>query len=214
MSNIIGYGEDVLTYWAITSQINKVLSSLGDKSTSNDVVVFYRPSFGRRGRVKSDTSKEKLSAEFGECDAIVGTHEAIYLIESKWESSPEIRGDFINLTEIQIHRHKLIRWYLENWRKNQPIDWSTFISQSDKDFREKFPGNKMALVNSILSMNLEFLLHKLSKCGSSIHDVLLFFCQIGCDKPKGVIPGRFHLVALEYKPLVPSRYFQMTQEVG
>ncbi len=209
MSRIISYGEDALTYWAITSQLGEILRTLDDKSLPADAIVIYRPSFGRRGSIGPNAKKEQLSAEFGECDAILGTQQAVYLVESKWDSSSEIHDDWITLKDVQIRRHKIMRWYLETWRASGPKDWMTFVAQQGAAFQTQFPGNKMAPVNSRLAHNLEFILRRLSECGTRVQDVLLFIGQASSSKPIGVQPDSFSLVMLEYQPLVPSGYFQM-----
>ncbi len=209
MSRIIGYGEDALTYWAITSQLGEILLALRDKSSPADAIVIYRPSFGRRGRIGPDAKKEQLSAEFGECDAILGTQQAIYLVESKWDSSSETHDDLITLRGVQIRRHQIMRWYLETWRVNRPEDWMAFVTQQGTAFQTLFPGNKMASAGSRLARNLEFILSTLSECGARVQDVLLFIGQVGSSKPIRVHPSNFDLVVLEYQPLVPSGYFEM-----
>lgn len=209
MSSIIGYGEDALTYWAITSRLGEILRTLGDKSLPADTIVIYRPSFGRRGSIGPDAKKEQLSAEFGECDAILGTQQAVYLVESKWDSSAEIRDDWITLKAVQIRRHKIMRWYLETWQVSQPKDWMTFVAQQGTAFQARFPGNKIAPVDSRLAQNLEFVLRTLSECGTHVQDVLLFIGQASSSKPVGVQPDSFSFVIVEYQPLVPSGYFQM-----
>src|SRR5512143_1712426 len=100
MSRIFGYGEDALTYWAVTSRLGEMLQALGDKSLPADATVIYRPSFGRRGSIGPTATNEQYSAEFGEFDAILGTRQAVYLVESKWDSSSEIRDDQITLRDV------------------------------------------------------------------------------------------------------------------
>ena len=209
MSRIIGYGEDALTYSAITSQPGSILKALGDKGSVTDAIVIYRPSFGRRGSIGPDAKTEQLSAEFGEFDAILGTQQAVYLIESKWDSSTETHDDLITLKGVQIRRHQIMRWYLETWRVSRPKDWITFVTQQGPAFQTRFPGNKIAPVSSRLARNLEFILSTLGEFGARVQDVLLFIGQAGSSKPIKVQPSNFGLVVLEYQPLVPSRYFEM-----
>ncbi len=65
MSRLIGYGEDALTYWAITSRLGEILQILGDKSALTNVTVIYRPSFGRRGSIGPNAPPSQKRAEFG-----------------------------------------------------------------------------------------------------------------------------------------------------
>jgi len=214
MSQIYCYGEDALTYWAITSQLDKILRPLEDDCSPDEAIIVYRPSFGRRGRANLNSAGKPLRAGFGECDAIIGTRHSTYLIESKWSSSPKVQGNKIILNEVQIHRHEIIRWYLDKWRASQPMSWQTFISEFECEFIAKFQGNKMAPFESILAKNLEFLLKTLSQCGTCIQNILLFFDKAGGTKPMEVSPASFHLVTLEYYPLAPSGYFQIFPVTG
>ena len=213
MGQIICYGEDALTYWAITSKLGDILRTLGDNSYPSATIIIYRPSFGRRGSIGTHANEEQLSAEFGEFDTILGTQQAVYLVESKWDSSPKTRNYWITLKNAQSRRHEIMRWYLNTWRMSQPKDWITFVAQQETTFQALFPGNKLAPADSRLAQNLEFFLNSLGKCGDHVQDVLLFFGQASSLKPVGVKPNSFKLVILEYKPLIPSGYFQI-QNLG
>jgi len=163
MTRLIGYGEDALTYWAITSKLDEILRTLGDKSYPSATVILYRPSFGRRGSTISQTTdKEQLNAEFGEFDAILGTQQAVYLIESKWDSPSRTRDYPITLNRVQSRRHEIMRWYLETWRASKPKDWKTFIARQETTFQTSFQGNRMAPADSRLAQNLEFVLRTLA----------------------------------------------------
>jgi Holliday junction resolvase-like predicted endonuclease len=209
MSQIIGYGEDALTYWAITSKLDEILRTLGDNSYPSATTIIYRPGFGRRGSIGTHIDKEQLSAEFGEFDAILGTQQAVYLVESKWDSSSKTRNYWITLKGVQSRRHEIMRWYLKTWRMSQPKDWTTFVAQQETTFQTLFPGNKLAPADSRLAQNLEFVLKTLGKCGAHVQDVLLFIGQTSSLKPIGVKPDSFKLVILKYQPLKPSGYFQI-----
>jgi hypothetical protein len=50
MVQVIGYGEDALTYHMLTTRLDEVLKELQDPSDPSNCVLFYRPSFGRGGR--------------------------------------------------------------------------------------------------------------------------------------------------------------------
>jgi hypothetical protein len=209
MSQIICYGEDALTYWAITSRLYELLQALGDNSFPSATVLMYHPSFGRRGSIGPQADKEQLSAEFGEFDAILGTQQAVYLVESKWDSSPRPGDYWIKLKDVQSRRHAIMHWYLKTWRTSQPKDWNAFAVQHEAAFQMEFQGYKLASADSRLAQNLEFVLKTLGKCGEHIQDVLLFIGQAASRKPLGVKPDGFKLVTLEYKPVIPSGYFQI-----
>jgi hypothetical protein len=209
MSQIIGYGEDALTYWAITSKLDEILRALDDISYPSATIIIYRPSFGRRGRISTQAGKEQLSAEFGEFDAILGTQQAVYLVESKWDSSSKTSNFWITLKGVQSRRHAIMRWYLQTWQINQPNDWTKFVEEHETTFRTLFPGNKLAPAGSRLAQNLEFVLNSLGKCGNHVQDVLLLIGQTSSHKPFGVKPDNFKLVTLKFQPLISSGYFQI-----
>lgn len=209
MSCIKNYSKDALTFWAITSKLGEIFRTLDDKNLPADAIVIYRPSFGQLGSIGPVAKKEQLSAEFGECNAILGTQQAIYLVESKWDTSPETRDDLIKLKALQIRRHKIMRWYIETWRVNQPKDWITFVAQNEIAFQTQFPGQKMVPVDSRLAQKLEFVMRILSECGSHVHDVVLLIGQASSSKPIVEKSDSFSLVILEYQPLVSAGYFQI-----
>jgi hypothetical protein len=209
MTRLFGYGEDALTYWAITSKLDEILRTLGDKSYPSATIMLYRPGFGRRGGIDLQANMGSFSAEFGEFDAILGTPQAVYLVESKRDSPSRTRDYSITLTGLQSRRFAIMRWYLETWRESRPKDWKTFVARQETVFQVKFPGYRMAPAESRLAQNLEFVLRTLGECGAPVQDVLLFIGQAGSPKPIRVKPAGFKLVKLEYKPLVSSGYFQI-----
>lgn len=112
MAKLIGYGEDSLTLWALTKNYAKFKEMFKQKFNDNldEATVFYRPSFGRGG--KSDKN-------FGEFDAVIVSSEKVYLVESKWNNSSEIRKSksTIVLREEQKLRYDILREYLKVWQK-------------------------------------------------------------------------------------------------
>ena len=80
---IFGYGEDSLTLWALKHELPFILQSLGDSVSPENCLIFYRPSFGRRGG--------NGRAEFGEFDFIMATEGSLYLGETKLDNSSEKR---------------------------------------------------------------------------------------------------------------------------
>jgi len=47
MSEILGYGEDAFTFWALKRHLAKILDELTDKTEPSDCLIFFRPGFGR-----------------------------------------------------------------------------------------------------------------------------------------------------------------------
>lgn len=202
---IFGYGEDALTYWAITSQLDKILEVLEanqDRSIPFNTIIIYRPSFGRGGKSK---------AIFGEFDAIIGTKKAVYLIESKWDRSSESKKGNINLRPVQTLRHEIMQWYFKKWWVTRPKNWNDFVTRHQLSFKTNFSGKEIAPDGSHLAHNLEFVLNKLDSCGKQVVNVLLLFMKKvnNKQKPSIVNPSSFVLVTLDYQPIAHSGYFQM-----
>ncbi len=145
---LFGYGEDSLTYWAI-SQLRTVLEQVGDESPTKDALCFYRPSFGRGGR---------SSSVFGEFDAILAVPAGIYLIEAKATTSKQFRNPVIKLSEAQIRRHEIFRWYLNAWRQITPDSWDAFREEALNSFEHKFADRTIPRATTKLAQNLEFVL--------------------------------------------------------
>jgi len=151
MNEILGYGEDAFTLWALKRRLPEILEELKDKTKPSDCLIFYRPSFGRRGG--------KARAEFGEFDAILSSSQNIYLIESKWD-----KKNGIELGKEQVRRHKIFSWYLENWdAQRYGNDWRKFESESQSNFAKTVQGRKIAPAENRLAENLEFVLNKLQE---------------------------------------------------
>ena len=107
MNEILGYGEDAFTFWALKRRLSEILKDLHDQTEPSDCLIFFRPSFGRRGG--------RGRAEFGEFDAILASPQNIYLIESKWDNLSENKNEQIELIDEEVLRHKIFSWYLRNW---------------------------------------------------------------------------------------------------
>lgn len=157
MSTMFGYGEDSLTLWALTDRLERTLKDLGDGSESKDCLVFYRPSFGRRGG--------KNRSEFGEFDAILATAKCIYPIESKWDSASDRMKDCITLKHNQLLRHKIFMWYYWKWSEGGGEEWEWFRNRHSEEFKKTFSGKRIPKEETLLARNLKFVLEKL--CGHS-----------------------------------------------
>lgn len=141
---VLGYGEDALTLWALKQNSSKILGKFQDKTALSDCIAFYRPSFGRHGK--------KGSSIFGEFDAIIVSKQNIYLIESKWDNHSEFSNQEFPLADHQILRHKIFAWYLTHWKKKYSGDWQTFITENQADF--PFSNKSIAPSGSLLAKNL------------------------------------------------------------
>jgi hypothetical protein len=213
MTQILGYGEDALTLWALKNHLSKILERFEDKSDPSKCLVFYRPSFGRAGG--------KNSSEFGEFDAIVVSPKNIYLVESKWDNLYRIKN-YENIVKNIIRpkqrlRHAVFSWYLTHWNKKYTSNWERFIEEQEPDFQRKFEKKlPRRTKNSLLPYNLKSILNKsLGRCRSfsskgNIKNVLLFFYNDG-KKPK--LPDKiaiFNLVKIDYNKELKENFINLT----
>ncbi len=179
---VLGYGEDFLTFWAINKKLDRIFNQLKDKTDPEECIVFYRPSFGRKGGT--------IRAEFGEFDAIIVTPKTAYLVESKWDgSNASFKDNILKLEEVQIRRHKIFRWYHENWKKE---NWTEFIQKHDYEFRKDF-GKNIAPAEELAQQKPADYLKRTQR--KELIDVLLFFHRR--EPPK--IETSFKIVTLKYR---------------
>ena len=197
---ILGYGEDALTYWALSQHMTDVIgrAPLNDDSPPEKTLLIYRPSFGRAGGPES--------AQFGEFDAIVGTPQATYLIESKWTGERIINGQ-VRLKAWQVLRHQIFRWIRDRWLEQPPANWEQFYNANADAFADHFQrdGKLLARPPSRLANNLHSILEELREFPRRTQDVLLYFHLEGAPVPRGVdVPGgdpNFAVVSFSYAPL-------------
>jgi hypothetical protein len=177
MRLVLGYGEDSLTLWGLTQNLDYILEKLDEKLEKP--LIFYRPSFGRHGWI-------------GEFDAIMITSRNAYLIESKWDKSVSPNG-ILELEEVQTKRHEILMWYVENYNGEK---WSKFAKKNESEFRTRFE-KKIPPEGSLLCENLQTVLSFLS--GKKLRNILLFF-------HKGKIPeikvDNFEILPIQYETFV------------
>ena len=207
MCKILGYGEDALTLWALKHRTSCILKSFQDQTAPSDCLVFYRPSFGRRGGEES--------AEFGEFDAILVSSENIYLIESKWDNLSRFNNGRITIRTEQKMRHLIFSWYLTHWDKKYFNDWKNFVKEQINDFQKKFPKKKIAPAGSLLATNLQFILTMLQKhCGQfsserNIKNVLLFLFNEKMSTPPTGISKGFKLISIDYRQEITGNFITL-----
>jgi hypothetical protein len=204
MSEILGYGEDALTLWALKQHVSTILNHFEDSSSPSDCLAFYRPSFGRH-------TKENSSA-FGEFDAIVASPQNIYLVESKWDNLVESKKDEFVIRREQLMRHQIFKWYLTHWKKKYANKWADFIEEQQSTFN--FGGKIIAPASSILAKNLEFALSKLlGRCGAfscedNVKNVLLFFYR-GKSRVPLKTDEAFSPIAIDYGKEAPNNFISL-----
>ncbi len=204
MTQWFAYGEDPRTFWALRDKLDVVLSQLDDKSDPAGATVFYRPSFGR----KASYDRDKPRAEFGEFDAIVATSKFIYPIEAKLHASQEVDGTRVTLGRAQVVRHRVFAWYLSRYVEST-VPWDRFVARYDSEFRDVFPGKKLAPPKSRLAYNIEFILQKLILFNSTTKDVLLYLHPKGSAPATSVDPETFSSVSVSFNPESRHGFFRL-----
>jgi hypothetical protein len=170
---ILSYGEDALTFWALQTQMSTILGELHDNSKIAECMAFYRPSFGRSGG--------EGSSQFGEFDFLLLTRENLYLGESKWDKSTEkiIEGD-LHLREEQLLRHKIFRFYVEEWAYGNYADWKDFMVRGAARLCDLGIKKPIAPEGSLLAENLKSISGIIKKhyaIPPKILNMLLYFCK-------------------------------------
>ena len=211
MNEMLGYGEDAFTFWALKGHLSEILKELKDQTEPLDCLIFFRPSFGRRGG--------RGRAEFGEFDAIVASSQNTYLIESKWDNRSENKKNEIKLAEEQVRRHKIFAWYLKNWdARRYSNNWAEFENDFQSNFTKEFQDRKIAPAGSRLAKDLEFVLNRLQEhcerlscdCGKP-RNVLLYFYGNESRKTERVAAGDLHfeVVNINYSQYTPSNFITL-----
>jgi hypothetical protein len=188
---ILAYGEDALTLWAIKSRLSVILQQLDDATPPSKCQILYRPSFGRRG--------------FGEFDFVLLSQQRLYLGESKWDGSLKSRRRIVRLEPGQVRRHELFAFYVTQWTSEQSASWAEFeqaVSQS---------GRPIAPADSILAANLFTVLRVIREfyhATPPIVNVLLYFYNsgIGSQPPPQVAPETFQIVSLDYSGIARDHF--------
>jgi hypothetical protein len=201
--DVYGYGEDALTLWAFYNRLPALLSQLNDDSSPDQCVLFFRPSFGRRGGGKS--------AQFGEFDFILLSSIRLYLGEAKSDRSSEaVRGEEIVLRQEQLLRHQVFRQYVTDWTRGSYDSWDAFLSA----VAPSWPGDKpMAPNGSLLSENLHRVLSTVqAKLNGTpeVVDVLLYLHDGDSAAAVSIsAPSGFQLAQLDYSPAKFGQYIHM-----
>ncbi len=187
---ILGYGEDALTLHAVVNGLPDIFARLGDDTDAARALVFYRPSFGRRGAPPD----RPPGSQFGEFDAIIGTARAVYLVEAKRSASGEVTGSDLQLRPEQIRRHLAFRAYFEEWRQERPSDWTSFATRMRAVFHSRGLRLDAPAAGTTLAKNIAYVLGRLDVCGSRLVDVLLF-CRLSDAAPVPETCGTFCIVS-------------------
>jgi hypothetical protein len=207
---VLGYGEDGLTYFFLTRHLEKILGPLGDPVAGVDPepLLFYRPSLGRSGGPKSP--------QLGEFDAIVATSKAVYFIESKWTNSVGPIHTAIILKKNQIDRHRVFGAVRAAWQRERPETWAAFC----RSHATGFLARPLAREDRLLACNMFYLLRRLEPYPDRIRDLLVFFHRsddpnlIAVTSISGEVLPEFEIVPVRYTSLENSGFFNLSPGRG
>jgi hypothetical protein len=190
--NVLGYGEDALTLWALTQRTEWIVSELDDPNPPSSCTLLFRPSFGRRGG--------PTSSQFGEFDFILASPTCLYLGESKWDLSPEIAERTIVLRQEQTERHTVFAEYYRLWVSAPAWEWRDFLTASGARFAATGIGKPAPPVDSLLSRNLHNTLEVVSSAtgrAAQVRNVLLVVDTRGTvDPATKTAPPDFTLIVM------------------
>lgn len=203
---ILGYGEDALTLWSLKNKLNFILTSLKDPSDENQCRALFRPSFGRRGGVRS--------SQFGEFDFILLAEQNLYLGESKWDGSSEkIIDGVIHLRPEQLLRHKLFKFYVEEWAFGSYTDWGEFVVKGKDLLSQHGIFKPIAPAGSLLATNLQAVLQIIRETYPSkpeFRNVLLYFYNGAIGAESVINAGNdFEVVPLDYSEDLFGNYLPL-----
>ncbi len=200
MPRVICYGEDGLTLSALTYRLRDLLKELEDKTPPDNCLVFYKPSFGRKGG--------KYSSQFGEFDGILATEQAIYAIEAKWCRSAS-RSGVLHLKRQQVLRHTIFEWLRSHWQPG--MRWTDFVARHGRAFSNTFDSKPLAPGPSSLADNIEQILNQLADYPQKIEHIVLAFYRSPRHAPRAVavcdVP--FRLVKLTFESIKPGGLFDL-----
>ena len=191
---ILAYGEDALTLWAIRNKLDLILRGVNDSSDPSMCQVFFRPSFGRRG---GDSSPQ-----FGEFDFILLSKDRLYLGESKWiRSSEKLKGGVLELRKEQKRRHEVFQFYVEQWAFGSYSSWREFTDKARLEL-ESGAAKPLAPENSLLATNLQTVLGVIKEHYTSTPDIRNVLLYLYDGATVGQLPQRagedFDLVCIDY----------------
>ena len=201
--DIYGYGEDALTLWAFKNRLAEILAQLNDSSLPEECVLFFRPSFGRRGGDESP--------QFGEFDFLFQAPSSLYLGEAKWDRSPEASGEgAIALRPEQLLRHRVFRQYVKEWTCGMYAAWDNFLASAVPSWPSEKP---IAPTGSLLADNLQEILRFIQsryKGTPEMKDVVLYLYDggMGSAAPSSGPPG-FQLVSISYGSFKRGNYIRL-----
>jgi hypothetical protein len=209
MTKILGYGEDALTLWALKNRIVEMMCQLGNTSAPSACEALCRPSFGRKGG--------ENRSEFGEFDFMLLSPGNLYLGESKWGQSSEVKTakqGRIQLRSEQVARHRIFTCYVEALSECTPWeDWRRYLASVDSLFRAEGIKKRLPGEETQLASNLRFVLRRIrERCGSSlkVENVILYLHTGNPFPDGGNTPDGFKLIQLDYSKAASDSFVDIS----
>lgn len=207
--DIIAYGEDALTLWAMTRKLGQVLNDLGDQTNPSRCQAFFRPSFGRGGGANS--------AKFGEFDFIILADHHLYLGESKWsERRAGVDKELLSLTPSQLARHHVFKFYLQNSHLANDRRWQELVGLEPIKIPDEMGGGskRVAPASSRLAANLQTVLriigeHYKSRSPKIVDVVLYFHHQAPSGQSPESVSDSFTLVKVDYTEIANDNFIRL-----
>ncbi|HEX8201544.1 MAG TPA: hypothetical protein VF590_13750 [Isosphaeraceae bacterium] len=152
----------------------------------------------------------------GEFDAILATDLAVYLIEAKWNNSPQSFKRSVLLKKHQEDCHRVFHDMRLAWQDHNPADWAEFLNL----FPDGFHGHPLAPPDSTLAKNTSFLLARLQDRPRATHHVLLYFHRAATVNVHEVLSESgqpidgFQIVTKQVETFEGCSYFSITPGGG
>ena len=203
---ILAYGEDALTLWAMKAKLPAILQALNDSSDLSRCQVFFRPSFGRSGG--------ESSSQFGEFDFILLAKQYLYLGESKWQrSSEKIQAGVLALRDEQLLRHKIFKFYVEEWAFGSYASWREFERKANPKLQRVGITKPIAPEQSLLAANLQTVLCVIKKHYTAlplVKNVLLFLHNgVGISDIPQKAGRDFEVVPVDYSETAFENFIRL-----
>jgi len=159
--HLLGYGEDSWTYVALKNHLDEVLVKLEDSDNIHEIVVLYRPSFGRKKGI-------------GEFDFIIMSATRVYFGESKMAMGKK-KSHQIKLKKCQINRHDALHRIIKSWFL-LPIEGQYLSNLSSIQIGFHMPSHTSTLYSNLNSF-VSFLSSKYTSCPQLVNTLLVFSDQ-------------------------------------
>ena len=149
-------------------------------------------------------------------------HQSLYMIESKWEGTREMkRGKMnFNMRIEQEDRHKIFSWFLLHWKCKSALNSLKKNEDLSAEFEKEFDGKQIPCSKDTLGKNLEFILNKIfgrfpENTKPSIVNVFLFFRGEGSKTVPNIVSSKiqFEPAIIDYSTFEGVFLFDMKKGI-